>query len=145
MKKLAFVLIALIAFNTQAQEKPTREKSNLSAEQMATLKTKKMTLHLDLNESQRREVKALNLEIAKERKEMKVNRKNRKELTQDERFSMKSKMLDKQIAFKSKMKKILNEEQFAKWEKSKRHMAKGKKKHREGKEGSRERRHEKKD
>ena len=57
MKKLAFVLIALIAFNTQAQERPTREKRDLSPEQMATLKTKKMTLHLDLNESQRKEIK----------------------------------------------------------------------------------------
>ncbi|MFT7331561.1 MAG: protein CpxP [Roseivirga sp.] len=145
MKKLAFVLIALIAFNTQAQERPTREKRDLSPEQVAVLKTKKMTLHLDLNKSQQKEIEALNLDIAKEHKEMKVNREKRKELMQDERFAMKNKILDKQIALKSKMKKILNEDQFAKWEKSKMHMAKGKRKHREGKERSPERRLEKRD
>jgi protein CpxP len=145
MKKLAFVLIALIAFNTQAQERPTRKKRDLSPEQVAVLKTKKMTLHLDLNKSQQKEIEALNLDIAKEHKEMKVNREKRKELMQDERFAMKNKILDKQIALKSKMKKILNEDQFAKWEKSKMHMAKGKRKHREGKERSPERRLEKRD
>jgi protein CpxP len=145
MKKLAFVLIALIAFNTQAQERPTRKKRDLSPEQVAVLKTKKMTLHLDLNKSQQKEIEALNLDIAKEHKEMKVNREKRKELMQDERFAMKNKILDKQIALKSKMKKILNEDQFAKWEKSKLHMAKEKRKHREEKERSPERRLEKRD
>ena len=145
MKKLAFVLIALIALNTQAQERPNREKRNFTPEQMAELKTKKMTLQLDLNESQQREIKQLNLEIAKERKEMKVNREKRKELTQNERYEMKNKMLDKKIALKNKMKQILDEEQFAKWEKSKRHQVKGMKEKRKGNEGTREKRHEKRD
>jgi hypothetical protein len=145
MKKLAFVLIALIAFNTQAQERPTREKRDLSPEQVAVLKTKKMTLHLDLSKGQQKEIEALNLDIAKEHKEMKVNREKRKELMQDKRFAMKNKILDKQIALKRKMKKILNEDQFDKWEKSKIHMAKVKRKHREGKERSPERRLEKRD
>ena len=78
MKKIVFILLALIALKVSAQEKnerPNRERGekmeryqDFSAEEMATLQTKKMTLHLDLNESQQKEIKKLNLENAVERK-----------------------------------------------------------------------------
>ena len=42
-----------------------------------------------------------------------------KKPTSEERYAMKSKMLDEQIAFKADMKKILTEKQMEKWEEQK--------------------------
>jgi periplasmic protein CpxP/Spy len=47
-----------------------------------------------------------------------------KKPTQDERFAMRSKMLDEQIAMKAEMKKILSAEQYEKWQQKKEHMKK---------------------
>jgi hypothetical protein len=73
-----------------------------------------------LNTSQQKEIKALLLEQAKKREtkmaEMKANKDKGEKLTKDERFEMKNKMLDEQIAMKAKMKSILNETQMKKWE-----------------------------
>ena len=73
-----------------------------------------MTLHLDLNESQQSEVYSLNLKSAEARKAFMKARKDKKE----ERLKMANTKLDYQIATKRKMKEILNESQYAKWEKT---------------------------
>ena len=63
MKKLILIAIAFIGLQATAQQKQGTnrgERGNkmmtLSAEDMATLQTKKMTLALDLNESQQKEI-----------------------------------------------------------------------------------------
>lgn len=143
MKKLIIIALALFALQVTAQEKKERynkkeranKMMNLSAEDMATLQTKKMTLHLDLNESQQAKIKDINLENATKRKAMMEARKAKKESgdakkpTQEQRLKMANARLDHKIAMKAKMKNILNEEQYAKWEKSQARMAmKGKNK-----------------
>ena len=133
MKKILIIAVALLALQVTAQEQQ-RERSNkqgrslkmmnLSAEDAATLQTKKMTLHLDLNKSQQAEIKKINLENATKRKAMMAERKARKESgeaqkpTQEQRLEMVNTKLDRKIAMKAKMKTILNEEQYAKWEKA---------------------------
>lgn len=133
MKKILIIAVALLALQVTAQEQQ-RERSNkqgrslkmmnLSAEDAATLQTKKMTLHLDLNKSQQAEIKKINLENATKRKAMMAERKARKESgeaqkpTQEQRLEMVNTKLDRKIAMKAKMKNILNEEQYAKWEKA---------------------------
>ena len=133
MKKILIIAVALLALQVTAQEQQ-RERSNkqgralkmmnLSAEDAATLQTKKMTLHLDLNKSQQAEIKKINLENATKRKAMIAERKARKESgeaqkpTQEQRLKMANTKLDHKIAMKAKMKNILNEEQYAKWEKA---------------------------
>ena len=103
MKKILIIAVALLALQVNAQEQQ-RERSNkqgrslkmmdLSAEDAATLQTKKMTLHLDLNESQQAEIKKINLENATKRKAMMAERKARKESgeaqkpTQEQRLEM---------------------------------------------------------
>jgi hypothetical protein len=94
---------------------------DLSPEQIATLKTKKLTLALDLSKNQQDKVHALQLENAKNRKEQKAKRKEQKdskkpELTSEEKFNRQNKGLDKRIAAKNAMKSILTEDQFKKWE-----------------------------
>ncbi|WP_341214998.1 hypothetical protein [uncultured Wocania sp.] len=130
MKRLAIIAVAFLALQATAQQKKERSNNqergqkmmNLSAEEMATLQTKKMTLHLDLTESQQAKIHKLNLENATKRKAMMETRKARKESgntpSKEQRLAMMNTKLDHQIAMKAKMKDILNEEQYAKWEKA---------------------------
>lgn len=132
MKRLIVIALALVCIQGFAQEgmkeQPNREEraqrmSNLTPEETANLRTKKMTLHLDLNEAQQKEIYAINLENATKRKEMmdtfraKKESGNMQKPSEEQRLAMKNAKLDHQIAMKAKMKKILNEEQFDKWEK----------------------------
>ena len=150
MKKIFLIALALISLQAIAQE-PKKEgrknhnkmMMNLSAEEAATLQTKKMTLHLDLDESQQAKIKNINLQNATKRKAMMAVRKAKKESgsaqkpTQEERYAMANAKLDHKIAMKAKMKDILNKEQYAKWEKAKMQMAmKGKNKKRNSKRGT---------
>ena len=146
MKKILIIAVALLALQATAQEQKKEQRNkgershkmmNLSAEEAATLQTKKMTLHLDLNESQQKEINKINLENATKRKAMMAERKAKKESdemqkpTQEQRLKMEHAKLDHKIAMKAKMKNILNEEQFAKWEKAQMRMGnKGKHKKR---------------
>lgn len=88
-------------------------------EQRTELHIKKLTLELDLNESQQKEMKAFiadkNTKMEAHRTAMKAMKEKGTKPTSDERFAMKSKMLDEQIATKKRMQKILNEKQFEKW------------------------------
>ncbi|MFH4966254.1 hypothetical protein V8G69_14730 [Gaetbulibacter sp. M235] len=139
MKKLILIaLVSMVAFQVSAQnskERPNRERSprmdkfqDLTPEEMATMQTKKMTLHLGLNESQQKEIQKINLENAIYRKakmEARIAQRENGTMakpTKEERLKMMNERLDKQIAMKAKMKKILNDEQFAKWEKQQQEM-----------------------
>lgn len=133
MKNLILVALAFITFQGIAQEQKRAHKkgdnqkriamAQLSANEIATLQTKKMTLALDLNQSQQREIQQINLKNAAERKTHMEARKAKKEAgtakkpTSEERFAMMNDMLDKKIAAKAEMKKILNSDQYEKWEK----------------------------
>ncbi|WP_299227116.1 hypothetical protein [uncultured Psychroserpens sp.] len=134
MKKLMFIAIALITLSTLAQDK-RREDSNefhkqkafhkdLTPEEIATLKTKKMTLHLDLTDDQQSKVKVLALNEAKIRKEKmeahekKSNTETAQDLSKDEYYKLLNEKLDRQIEIKKQMKVILDDEQYEKWEKS---------------------------
>lgn len=132
MKKVIIALLVLFTVTTQAQDRKRELESkkrsfmkDFSAEEMATLQTKRMTLHLDLTEDQQRKIKRINLENAKVRKAKMEARKNmdKSKLTKNERYEMMNERLDRQISTKQKMKKILTEAQYEKFEK----MQKGKK------------------
>lgn len=132
MKKIILIAIAFIGLQTvshgQNKQGPNgkergQKMMNLTAEEMATLQTKKMTLALDLSESQQDKIHKINLDNATKRKEMMAARKAKKESgdaekpTKEERLEMVNAQLDHKIAMKAKMKDILDEEQYAKWEK----------------------------
>ncbi len=103
----------------------THHRSKLSPEQQATLRVKEMTLALDLNEAQQQQIMQLELQAAMDRKEAFETHKSGKQLDSLARFSRRSAYLDKQIEYKNKIKTILSEEQFKKWEKSMAMMHKG--------------------
>ena len=119
MKKLILAIALVMTTLTFAQDrKQGREK--LTPEQQTELQVKKMTLDLDLDAKQQKEIKTILLEQAKKREakmaEMKAKREKGEKPSADEKFEMKNKMLDNQIENKAQMKKILKPEQFAKWE-----------------------------
>jgi hypothetical protein len=99
----------------------------MTPEQRNQLHLKKMTLELDLNASQQKEMSKIIAEQSAKREakmaERKATKDSVKKLTSDELFAKKSKMLDEQIVMKEKMKKILSADQFNKWDemKEKRH------------------------
>ncbi|AXT20964.1 hypothetical protein D7030_00300 [Flavobacteriaceae bacterium AU392] len=147
MKKLVFIALAFITLQVTAQEhrrghrdgqrrgvQKARALQQLSPEQIAEVQAKRMTLHLDLTEVQQKEIQELLLQQTKARKEkieaFKKSRadKNIERPSKEKRLDLLNERLDNQIAMKQKMKNILNEEQYQKWQKSnglrKRHIAK---------------------
>jgi len=119
MKKLLIAIIMTGSLATFAQDRKMKMEE-FTPEQRTELQVKKMTLELDLNDKQQKDLKKLLTEQSKKHEEAKAKREAAKKdgtkPTNDERFAMKSKMMDEQIAFKAEMKKILNEKQMTKWE-----------------------------
>jgi len=120
MKKVLIIFMALATFAVNAQNKNSERKenrkemkANLTPEQRADLKTKKMTLALDLTASQQQKVKQLILKAENEKPE---RPENWKEMTNTQKYEAKSAMLDRRIAMKKDLKEILTEEQMTKWE-----------------------------
>ncbi len=142
MKKLFMmaVLICTTQIMSAQHNKKAHKAMDLAPEEMASLQTKKMTLALDLSESQQDDIYPILLENAKLRKAHMVERKAKRESgestkpTKEERLTRTNAMLDRKIEVKAQMKKILDAEQYAKWEKiqakrQEKMKAKGKKKH----------------
>jgi periplasmic protein CpxP/Spy len=134
--KTWILALALLMGTTMSAQKHGGRHSNMNGErterhkpltpgQRAELKAKKLTLELDLTDKQQAELKKVFTAQATERQQVveqhKANREAGKKLTDEERFALKTKKLDAQIATKRELKKILSEEQFAKFEKMKKH------------------------
>ncbi|MBJ7880229.1 hypothetical protein [Gelidibacter salicanalis] len=127
MKKLVMILVAFATLQVSAQEQKremrkdhAESKMQYSPEEMAQLRTKQMTLKLDLNDKQQKDVSVIFLEEAKFRANKKAamtKDKGEQSLSKEERLKMKNERLDRQIAMKKKMKTILSAEQYEKWEK----------------------------
>lgn len=128
MKNLIMIVVLLFGFAVVAQNPKMEKRQNkkemhqkmkdMTPEQVAALRTKQMTLQLDLTEAQQIQIEKLELERAKNRKTRFESKKERAELTADEMAAKKMAMLDEQIEMKKQMKSILTEAQFQKWEKS---------------------------
>ncbi len=137
MKKVIIVLFCMASMSAISQKEERQQRGGLdqmTPEQTATLRTKKMALALDLTDGQQKQIQTLYLQNAKTRKATMEERKALKESgelkrpTSDERYAMKNDRLDAKIAQKAEMKDILSSEQYVKWEK----MAQRKGKHRKG-------------
>ena len=123
MKKLIVLALLLVGTTIIAQERNRKHQGNemeqFTPQQKSQLMLKKMTLELDLNDSQQKEMSAIISDnVAKKeahKGEMKAMKEKGVKPTTDERFAMHLKMLDEQIATKKRMEKILNAKQFEKW------------------------------
>ena len=131
MKKIFIFLLAFSALQVNAQERQKELKrervhkiQDFSPEEAATIKTKKMTLELDLTEAQQKEIYKINLEEAQERQKMVDARRkmrsenNSMERADEQKFNKLNENLDRKIEHKQRMKSILNAEQYEKWTKN---------------------------
>ena len=119
MKKLLVAALLVVGMTTFAQEKMGESKEKLTPEQRVNLQVKKMTKDLSLNEKQVQEIKSL---VAKEvekreanRAEMDAKRASGVKPTKEEMQARKAKFQEDQAAMDANMKKILNADQYAKW------------------------------
>ena len=125
MKKLIITAVLLIGLSAFAQEQAKnsgREKlEQMTPQQKNELRLKKLTLDLSLSASQQKEMGKIIAEMEAKREGFKKERLAKKEagtnLTKDELFAMRTKRLDEKIATKERVKKILDANQFEKWEK----------------------------
>ncbi len=128
MKKVLIAMALLIGLTSFAQrgghhEQRKGEMHDMTPEQMATLKTKRMALALDLNENQLDQVMQINLKDIAFRKSKLEERKAKKEsgeltkLSGDERFALENERLDRKLALQQQLKEILTEEQYVQWKK----------------------------
>lgn len=122
-KRLIIMALLLVGTTINAQERGRKQQGKqmeqFTPEQKSQLMLKKMTLELDLNDGQQKEMGSMiSDKIAKmesHKTMMKANREKGVRPTNDERFAMKMQQLDEQIATKKRMEKILNAKQFEKW------------------------------
>ncbi|MET0760551.1 MAG: hypothetical protein ABWZ56_09035 [Flavobacterium sp.] len=131
MKKLFIAALLVVGMTSFAQERKARperaQMEQMTPEQRNQLHLKKLTLELDLNASQQKEMSKIIAEQSAKREakmaERKASKDSAKKLTSEEIFAKKSKMLDEQIVMKERMKKILSADQYKKWDdmKGKRH------------------------
>lgn len=138
MKKILLITLALISIEGIAQQRMQNIEGKriapkaivLTPEESAELQTKRMTLHLDLNEFQQKEIYKLNLDNATKRLATREANKAKRASgtmerpTKQDYLSRENAKLDNQIATKMKMNYILNSEQRAKWEKIQKEMDK---------------------
>ncbi len=133
MKRLLLIAIAFFTLNAVAQEKKTKSSATLnkelhtkqqhsSPEEMATMKTKKLSQQLDLTSGQQKEVYNLILEYTKVDIESKL--KIKKEIASKDKIDMqeskKSYIINREKQMdqmNSKFKSILSDEQYKKYEK----------------------------
>src|SRR6218665_960691 len=127
MKKLfvaALLVVGMTAFaqdgDGKALQKRNVDNEQMSPEQRNELQLKKLTLDLGLSDSQQKQMATIINEQQAKRQALYEERKANKEKgikpTADERFKKENQMLDDKIAVKASVKKILNKEQFEKWE-----------------------------
>jgi hypothetical protein len=125
MKKVIVLVAIFMAWTSFAQEPNPKEKKSeieqFSPEQRNQLRLKKLILELDLNAAQQKEMSEIIAEQTTKHEAMKKTRQANqaagKKPSPDERFAIANKILDDKIAVKSRVKKILDKEQFAKWQK----------------------------
>ncbi len=116
MKKILSILLVLGLVITSSAQKRKEKKDQFTVEQRTELTLKKMTLHLDLSKGQQNKIRPLIAESIAKKKNRK-SREEMKKLTKDERFQLKMNELDAKIALKNRMKNILDNQQFEKYEK----------------------------
>ena len=126
MRKVILVVALFSSLLMLGQQKEQHQKraqkfKDMSADQIATLSTKKMALVLDLSASQQAKIQKLEVTNATYRKAAKEKRKASKEkdttLSADARFALMNAHLDHQLSVQKQMKEILNETQYQAWKK----------------------------
>lgn len=113
-------MVGITVLAQERNRRPLREgMEQFTPEQRSQLMVKKMTLELDLNDAQQKDISSMIADMGAKREAhktaMMANKDKAVKPTSDERFAMRIKMLDEQIAMKRRMEKILSPKQYEKW------------------------------
>ncbi len=120
------MLVAVSSFAQQKEDrrKPMKERAgmNMTAEEKAILKSKQLTLALDLTEKQQEEFQKLYVDRAEDRMKMREEMKDAAEdgKLKEEAFERMNTRLDKEIAFQQSIQKVLSPEQYQLWKNAQR-------------------------
>ncbi len=119
MKKLVFVITLLVTFGVQAQERKEKMKDATPEERVA-MRTEKLSEKLSLDENQKKKVKEIFAAQQKEnvavREEIKAEREKMRAEREKALIERKATMEKQHEELKAKLKPVLTEEQFKKWE-----------------------------
>ena len=128
MKKISLILILMLSISALAQDRKQdikqdhkMDKVEMSADEMATLGTKKMALKLDLTADQQARLKTFFTEQATYQKTMKAQHREMKKDTatwNKNKFAIQNARLDHQKEMQDKIRAILTPEQFETWKAS---------------------------
>ena len=120
---LTSILVVSFIFVTQAQKKKSHlQTSEFTVDQRTNLALKKMTLSLDLSDSQQKKLYPILLSNADNRQkvmdERKENIEKKKNISSDQLYDKMIAEMDYKIKYQGFVKKILNDEQYEKWHKN---------------------------
>ena len=128
MKKISLILILMLSISAFAQDRKQERKQDhkmdkveMSADEMATIRTKKMALKLDLTADQQARLKTLFTEEANYKKTtMAQHREMKKDtaLWNKNKFAIQNAKLDHQKEMQDKIRAILTPAQFEIWKSS---------------------------
>lgn len=128
MKKLSLILILMLSISVFAQDRKQgrnqdrkMDKVEMSADEMATLRTKKMALKLDLTQDQQARLKTLFTEQATYQKAIRAQHREMRRDTatwNKNKFAIQNARLDHKKEMQDKLRSILTPEQFETWKAS---------------------------
>ncbi len=119
VKKLVVAMALVVSFGVSAQDRKEKMK-NATPEERVEIRTEKFSEKLGLDENQKKKVKEIFAEQQKEnvavREEMKAEREKARAEREKALAEKKAIMKKQHEELKAKLKPILTEEQFKKWE-----------------------------
>ncbi|MDL2145318.1 hypothetical protein QQY79_22565 [Flavobacterium tructae] len=122
MKKLiiaAFLFVGIASFAQEADQSVQPQRERLTPEQRNDRQLKKLTSELNLDANQQTQIKQLLTDRSANAEKFREDRKNRKDngtkLTTEQKAAFKQQMADEKTANDTKMKSILNADQYKKW------------------------------
>ena len=122
MKKLiiaAFLFVGIASFAQEADQSVQPQRERLTPEQRNDRQLKKLTSELNLDANQQTQIKQLLADRSANAEKFREDRKNRKDngtkLTTEQKAAFKQQMADEKTANDTKMKSILNADQYKKW------------------------------
>ena len=115
MKKIVTLLLLIFSTAVFAQERGERRES-MNKDEMASLQAKRLTMQLDLNEEQQQKLEALFAERMEANEEMREKKQKDREEMMEDRKEMRKERMEMNEEQKAKLREILTEEQYTKWE-----------------------------
>ncbi|OHT47391.1 hypothetical protein [Flavobacterium tructae] len=122
MKKLiiaAFLFVGIASFAQEADQTVQPQRERLTPEQRNDRQLKKLTSELNLDANQQTQIKQLLADRSANAEKFREDRKNRKDNgtkpTTEEKAAFKKQIMDEKTANDTKMKSILNADQYKKW------------------------------